>query len=208
MIRLGVLFPDHLNLNGDSGNIEVLARQFEWRGMACDVVRVEDEHHLADGLDFLLVGHGSSAAWESIRDRLNSLKGGLRKLVEAGTPGLCVSTGFEELVRLAVIAGLECKSIPERVSKFVVQADGNQEVLGYLNTDVDLPPLHREGQFVCTMLHGPVLTKNPALLLELLENISLHAGLQLQAIQTSEKADLVARLVDEVWKLERELASE
>lgn len=208
MIRLGVFFPDHLNLNGDFGNIEVLARQFEWRGMACEVVRVEDERHLADGLDFLLIGHGSSAAWDSIRDRLNSLEGLLRKLVESGTPGLCVSTGFEELVRLAVVADLECKSNPERVSKFVVQADGNQEVLGYLNTDVDLPPLHREGQFVCTMLHGPVLAKNPALLLELLENISLHAGLQLKAIQTNEKTDLLAGLVDEVWKLERELASE
>ena len=208
MIRLGVFFPDHLNLNGDFGNIEVIARQFEWRGMTCEVVRVEDERHLADGLDFLLVGHGSSAAWDSIRDRLNSLEGVLRKLVESGTPGLCVSTGFEELVRLAVVADLECKSNPERVSKFVVQADGNQEVLGYLNTDVDLPPLHREGHFVCTMLHGPVLAKNPALLLELLENISLHAGLQLKAIQTNEKTDLLAGLVDEVWKLERELASE
>ena len=208
MIRLGVFFPDHLNLNGDFGNIEVLARQFEWRGTTCEVVRVEDERHLADGLDFLLVGHGSSAAWDSIRDRLNSLEGGLRRLLESGTPGLCVSTGFEELVRLAVVADLECKSNPERVSKFVVQADGNQEVLGYLNTDVDLPPLHREGQFVCTMLHGPVLAKNPALLLELLENISLHAGLQLKAIQTNEKTDLLAGLVDDVWKLERELASE
>jgi lipid II isoglutaminyl synthase (glutamine-hydrolysing) len=208
MIRLGVLFPDHLNLNGDYGNIEVLARQFDWRGMECDVVRVEDEHQLADGLDFLLVGHGSSAAWDSIRDRLNALEGGLRDLVESGTPGLCVSTGFEELVRLAVIQGIECKSIPERVSKFVVHKDGAHEMLGYLNTDVDLPLLYREGQFVCTMLHGPVLAKNPALLLELLENISLHAGLQLKAIQTSEKADLLAGLVDEVWKLERDLASE
>lgn len=208
MIRLGVLFPDHLNLNGDSGNIEVLAKQFAWRGMACDVVRVEDEQHLPDGLDFLLVGHGSSAAWDSIRNRMNALEGGLRRFVESGTPGLCVSTGFEELVRLAVIQGLECKSIPERVSKFVVQADGSQEVLGYLNTDVDLPTLHREGKFFCTMLHGPVLAKNPVLLLELLQSISMHAGLELKEIQTSEKADLVAGLVDEVWKLERELASE
>ena len=208
MIRLGVLFPDHLNLNGDYGNIEVIARQFEWRGMACEVFRVENEQHLSEGLDFLLVGHGSSAAWDSIRDRLNSLEGGLRRLLESGTPGLCVSTGFEELVRLAVVAGLECKSTPERVSKFVVHADGNQEVLGYLNTDVDLPPLHREGQFVCTMLHGPVLAKNPLLLIELLQSISMHAGLELKDIQTSEKTDLLAGLVDEVWKLERELASE
>lgn len=208
MIRLGVLFPDHLNLNGDLGNIEVLAKQFEWRGMACEVVIVENERHLSSGLDFLLVGHGSSAAWESLRERLGLLGATLRGLLSSGTPGLCVSTGFEELVRLSVVTGLDCKAIPERVSRFVVQADGSHEVLGYVNTDVDLPLIHREGQFVCTMLHGPVLAKNPELLLELLQNIAMHAGQELGAARVSEKVDRVADLVDEVWKLERELASE
>lgn len=208
MIRLGVLFPDHLNLNGDFGNIDVLVRQLEWRGMACEVIRVDDEKHLASDLDFLLVGHGSNAAWESIRVNMESLAESLRKLIASGTPGLCVSTGFEELVRLNAINGLVSQDIPERVSKFVVHPDGNGEVLGYLNTDVDLPFLHREAQFVCTMLHGPVLAKNPSLLEELLERIAKHAGEELQAIRISEKADQLAGLVDEVWKLERELASE
>jgi CobQ-like glutamine amidotransferase family enzyme len=58
------------------------------------------------------------------------------------------------------------------------------------------------------MLHGPVLAKNPGLLLEMLETVAEHAGLKLQEIQSSEKAELLAGLVDEVWKLERELASE
>ena len=58
------------------------------------------------------------------------------------------------------------------------------------------------------MLHGPVLAKNPVLLLELLQSISMHAGVELKDVQTSEKADLVAGFVDEVWKLEGELASE
>lgn len=208
MIRLGVLFPDHLNLNGDLGNVEVLARQFEWRGMGCEIVIVEDERNLDSGLDFLLVGHGSSAAWESLRERLGLLGATLRRLVSSGTPGLCVSSGFEEFVRLSVVTDLECKALPERVSRFVVQPDGIHEVLGYLNTDVDLPLIHREGQFVCTMLHGPVLAKNPELLLEILQNIAKHAGLGLGAARASEKVDLVADLVDEVWKLERELASE
>ena len=58
------------------------------------------------------------------------------------------------------------------------------------------------------MLHGPVLAKNPSLLEELLARIAKHAGEELQAIRISEKADQLAGLVDEVWKLERELASE
>ncbi len=208
MIRLGVLFPNHLNLNGDFGNIEVLARQFEWRGMVCEVIEVETEQQLASGLDFLLVGHGSNAAWHSIADRLKALAPTLQKLVDSRTPGLCVSTGFEELVRLGIISDLATSGLAERVSKFVIQQDGSEEVLGYINTDVDLPAVHRQGKFFCTMLHGPVLAKNPGLLLEMLAYVAEHAGLKLQEILTSEKAELLAGLVDEVWKLERELASE
>jgi CobQ-like glutamine amidotransferase family enzyme len=40
MIRLGVLFPKHLNLNGDFGNVEVLARQLEWRGHEVQIVEL------------------------------------------------------------------------------------------------------------------------------------------------------------------------
>lgn len=208
MIRLGVLFPDHLNLNGDLGNMEVISKQLDWRGIAHEVIRVETEQQLASDLSFLLIGHGSNAAWEAIREPVGSLSGSLRSLIEAGLPGLCVSTGFEELVRLSVLTNFTLKSMPERVSKFVVHADESGDILGYLNTDVDLPNLHRQGQFVCTMLHGPVLAKNPKLLNELLLSICFRAGVTLGPILEDEKAGLLADLVDEVWKLEQDLASE
>ncbi len=208
MIRLGVLFPEHLNLNGDYGNLEVISRQLEWRGMASEIVEVRSQAELTSGLDFILIGHGSNAAWASVDDEFRGLLVTFKALMTAGLPGMSVSTGFEQMVRGSVFEGLTLTTVSERSSKFVVEQDDEGEVLGYLNTDVDLPIIHREYNFIGTMLHGPILAKNPALLEEVLLKISTHAARELAVIQASEKADLLADLVDKVWELERDLASE
>ena len=208
MIRLGVLFPQHLNLNGDLGNAEVIAKQLEWRGLASVVITVETVADLSNAFDFILVGHGSTAAWAAIESRLRSMAPSLRKLIGSGTPGLAISTGFEKLLEHDVLGDLAVSKLPERISKFQVHGDGDSEVLGYLNTDVDLPILHREGNLIATLIHGPVLAKNPDLLQEVLSKIAKHAGVALPGIQASEKAGQLADLIDEVWKLERDLARE
>ena len=208
MIRLGVLFPEHLNLNGDYGNLEVISRQLEWRRMASEIVAVGSPAELSSGLDFLLIGHGSSAAWASIDAEFRGLLATLKALMAAGLPGMSVSTGFEQMVRGSLFEKLTVNSLSSRTSKFVVEQDVEGEVLGYLNTDVDLPIIHRESNFLGTMLHGPILAKNPTLLEEMLLKISANAGLELAPIYANEKAGLLADLVDKVWELERDLASE
>ena len=208
MIRLGGLFPEHLNLNGDFGNLDVLKAQLEWRGLSCETVKIERASDLTSDLDFIFVGHGSVAAWSAIHLEFEALAPTLRLLLEGGTPGLAISTGFEELVRTNVFTGLEATTMATRTSKFEVYKDGDNEVLGYLNTDVNLPILHRERNWVASMLHGPILAKNPFLLEEVLGRITSYAGVQLPVIYESEKAGQLADLIDEVWKLEKELASE
>ena len=84
MIRLGVLFPEHLNLNGDYGNLEVIARQLEWREMATEIVAVGTRAELTSGLDFLLIGHGSSAAWASIDSEFRGFLATLKMMLAAG----------------------------------------------------------------------------------------------------------------------------
>ena len=208
MIRIGVMFPKHLNLNGDLGNAEVIAKQLEWRGLATEIVAVETVADLSKSLHFILVGHGSSAAWAAINTLVRSMAPAVRELVGSGTPGLAISTGFEKLIEHGALRELAVSKLPERISKFHVQNDGNSEILGYLNTDVDLPILHREGNWISTLLHGPILAKNPKLLEEMLSKIAKAAGVALPNIQVSEKAGQLADLIDEVWKLERDLASE
>lgn len=208
MIRIGALFPQHLNLNGDLGNLEVLARQLQWRGLGCEILPIETVQSLSDNLNLVFVGHGSTAAWAAIREPFRAMAPVLKSLLTAGTPGLSVSTGFEQLVDNQVFSNLALAQSPERSSKFVIHEDGANKVLGYLNTDSTLPALHRELNWVGTMLHGPILAKNSELLQELLTSITAHAGLELPPTQASEKAGQLADLIAEIWKLESELASE
>ena len=206
MIRLGALFPAHLNLNGDQGNLEVLSKQLVWRGVPCEVVGIETLADFDRQLDFILVGHGSIAAWSAIEGEFHSMAPRLAELFRADVPGLSISTGFEKLVESRVLAIPNVEPLNERVSKFEIIEDGGSKVLGYLNTDVNLPVLHREQNWIASMLHGPVLAKNPALLNEVLGKIAAHADVELPELK--EKAGQLADLIKDVWELERELASE
>ena len=208
MIRLGMLFPKHLNLNGDFGNVEVLARQFEWRGHEVEIVELTDVESFTQPLHFVLVGHGSDAAWSDINSEFQLLVDKLRELISKGVPVLAVSTGFENSIRSCVVSIAAPAALPERISKFSVVKDGETELLGYVNVDTNLPEIYRMGSFIGTALHGPVLSKNPGLLEELLCKIALNADVELQPIRDAKKADQLADLIAEVWKLESELANE
>ena len=208
MIRLGMLFPTHLNLNGDLGNVEVLARQFEWRGHEVEMVELTDVESFSQPLHFVLIGHGSEAAWSDINSEFRRLATNLRELISRRVPVLAISTGFENLIHSGVVSAAEPATLPARVSKFSVVKDGETELLGYVNVDTNLPEIYRMGSFIGTALHGPVLSKNPGLLEELLCKIALNADVELQPIRDAKKADQLADLIAEVWKLESELANE
>ena len=70
--------------------------------------------------------------------------------------------------------------------------DGEIDLLGYVNVDTNLPEFYRSGSFIGTALHGPVLSKNPNLLDQLLADVSQSAGVALQPIQDAKKADQLA----------------
>jgi CobQ-like glutamine amidotransferase family enzyme len=208
MIRLGVLFRKHLNLNGDFGNLEVLSRQFEWRGHEVELVELHESRDLNRPLHFVLIGHGSEAAWADIRGQFDSMTNNLRALLESGVPILAISTGFEAAIRSGLVTSEPLSALPERISKFRVVENDGQSLLGYINVDTNLPEFFRQGSFIGTALHGPVLSKNPTLLVELLNSIASKANVKLDPIRDAKKADLLADLIAEVWKLESELANE
>lgn len=208
MIQLGALFPDHLNLNGDLGNLLVLQKQFEWRGLQAHITPVTTAEGLRRDYDLLFIGHGSDAAWEDIHRIMPELTQILKSLIEADRPIMAVSTGFEKAVATGVFSNLPVEPRADRVSKFEVLEDGGSQVLGYLNTDSDLPGIYRSGNFLGTMLHGPVLSRNPEMLRLLLTSLAGAAGMALPEPTDANKADHVAGLIAEVWKLEEQLASE
>lgn len=208
MIRLGALFPNHLNLNGDLGNVSVIQKQLAWRGIESEIVPIQSLAQLGQSLDFLFIGHGSIAAWADIEAEFGAMLPEIEKLINSGLAGMAVSTGFERLVGGNLFPGLRFDQLSERVSKFELLVDGENEVLGYRNTDVSLPLIERHKSFIGCMLHGPVLAKNPQLLNEGLSAICSRAGIELPPIRSKEKADQLVRLIREVWVLERDLANE
>jgi CobQ-like glutamine amidotransferase family enzyme len=208
MIRLGVLFPKHLNLNGDLGNIEVLSRQLEWRGHEVQIVEITRESDFEVPLHFVLIGHGSEAAWVDIEEEFLALAPQLRRLIDKGITVLAVSTGFTRSIGAGVVSAATPAALPERVSKFSIVQDGDTDLLGYVNVDTDIPEFYRSESFIGTALHGPLLAKNADLLERVLVDAARNAGVELKPIQDANKADQLADLIAEVWKLDSDLANE
>lgn len=212
IISLVALFPSHLNLNGDVANIRVLQQRLSWRGVESVVTFVNKGEQIPVGADFILIGHGSEAAWEDLAQDLIALKPDLIEAFEQGMPGLAVATGYERLFDLAPKACLALYAEPvlrtERISKFALADFGAHQALGYLNSDAKLPLVQKFENLFGTLLHGPVLAKNAWLAEIIIEAIFERRQTPLPEIRAKEKADRVADLVSKVWELEAPLARE
>jgi len=205
-IRIGTMFPDHLDLNGDQGNVKVIEKQLTWRGVDFVTKKVESKEDLT-GLDFLFIGHGSEAAWNQIRESVTAILG---EILSSGLnlPLLAVSSGYELLKASGFFSEVTTASVGPRVSKFEITSFEGSELLGYVNTESSLPIFASDGNRFGTMLHGPVLSRNDQLVEKILKLACESAGLNSLPGLPKEKAGQLADLVSEVWKLERELASE
>lgn len=196
-VILGTIFGTRLNLNGDQGNLLALRRFLEAAGSAVEVRSVNTTEEALQ-CNFLMLGHGSMAAMESLHSNLAALDW---KPILERVPGLAVGSGFEWLAR--EILGTTVTHSDERVSEFQVAAMGSITALGYRNSDTDLPNLQLNGNFICTMLHGPLLAKNPKLLQRAAQAAAKSAGIQLEATPALKAwiADL-NRISGTIWALE------
>jgi CobQ-like glutamine amidotransferase family enzyme len=161
VIRLAALYPEHLNLNGDHANLLVLQKRLKWRGVESEVVAVTKRDNL-DKFDLLVLGHGSTDAWAELTKIDSDLASRVLEFLNSGKPVIAISSGFEFLVE--EMNSLKVKHI-ERVSEFQ-ELDG---VVGYINSEADLPAVTWVKNSLLTLFHGPVLAKNPALALSLID---------------------------------------
>jgi len=155
VIRLAALYPEHLNLNGDHGNLLVLQKRLKWRGVESEVVAVTKRENL-DKFDLLVLGHGSTDAWAELTKIDRDLVSRVVEFVNSGKPVIAVSSGYEFLTE--EMNSSKVKHI-ERVSEFQ-ELDG---VVGYVNSEADLPAVTWVNNSLLTLFHGPVLAKNPQL---------------------------------------------
>jgi CobQ-like glutamine amidotransferase family enzyme len=204
MIRLMELFPDHLDLNGDSGNLLVLERRIEWGGLSSSRESVLPGQTPNSRPDVLLIGHGSAAAWKQVYAELARLAPMIQDWLKQGTQVLAISSGFAALHGL--IDGLPISvDRSQRVSKFVVDEFEGEQVFGYLNSELQLPAMIRHGNILGSMLHGPLLAKNTGLADQIIESVMASA---IRAEINSSKFDEIELLATAARKLAEEQAND
>ena len=162
VIRLGAISPTHLNLNGDLGNLLVLKKRLEWRNVDSNIEHLNGSEDMND-FDYILVGHGSNAAWKQLLDSRSDLLGKLVAYVESDGALLAVASAADRLQPL--LTGVEV-TFGDRVSEFL-NVDG---VVGYKNSGSEGENVSWYKKALLTQLHGPVLAKNPDLADEIISS--------------------------------------
>jgi CobQ-like glutamine amidotransferase family enzyme len=169
MKKLATFMPKYFDNNGDQGNIEVLAKQLEWRGVQYSVTSTE----LQDS-DFLLVGDGSRAVMREFKSELAAITDLVSERLRTGKATLLVGSAHEFFCSRS--PGLpELKKTP-RVSEHREVTFGDLSVFGYRNNEIDLD-FFIEQAFISTSLFGPILAKNGNLLNIVLNSMGVTSEL-------------------------------
>lgn len=169
MIKLATFMPTYFNNNGDQGNIEVLAKQLEWRGIPCSVTSTDFA-----GSDFLLVGDGSRAVMREFKSELAAITDLISERLSSGKATLLVGSAHEFFC--SRLPGLPELKYAPRVSEHREVVSGDLRVFGYRNNEID-NDLFIEQAFISTSLFGPILAKNENLLNIVLTSIGVTSEL-------------------------------
>lgn len=97
-LRIAHLFPELLNLYGDGGNVIVLQKRCQWRGIDVEVVPVRhgDRPSFSD-VDVAFIGGGSDREQKIVCDQLQAVGDELRAYVADGGVLLAVCGGYQLL---------------------------------------------------------------------------------------------------------------
>lgn len=155
VIKFAAVSPRHLNLNGDLGNLLVLQKRLAWRNVESSITELSGSDGLT-GFDFVLLGHGSKAAWSQLLQENPRLLQDVVSYINNGGAVLAVASAADQLQPLLT-------SVPVRTGEWESRFVREDDVVGYLNTSSKADYLVWHQNAVLTQLHGPVLAKNPKL---------------------------------------------
>ncbi len=99
-INIYHLYPAHLNLYGDRGNMLALCRRAEWRGIEVNIVPVNPGDRIAfSSCDLLFMGGGQDSDQKLVADDLKRRSGEMRKAVEHNMVIFAVCGSYQLLGR-------------------------------------------------------------------------------------------------------------
>lgn len=111
-LRIAHLFPELLNLYGDGGNIIVLEKRCQWRGIDVEVVPVRfGERPSFSDVDIAFIGGGSDREQKIVCDQLQAVGDELRSYVADGGVLLAVCGGYQLLGHSYVMGDEEVRGL-------------------------------------------------------------------------------------------------
>ncbi len=99
-LTIGWLYPDLMNTYGDRGNIIVLQKRAEWRGIKADVKEIYVSSNIQDleSSDLIFMGGAQDTQQEIVNEDLQGKKGQiLTRKIEDETPGLFICGAYQFL---------------------------------------------------------------------------------------------------------------
>ena len=98
-LTIGWLYPDLMSIYGDRGNLIVLQKRCEWRGIEVVVkhLGLEETEKEFRNVDLLFMGGAQDNQQTIVARDLEKKKEVLRDHIESGTPGLYICGGFQFL---------------------------------------------------------------------------------------------------------------
>lgn len=97
-LRIVHMFPDLLNLYGDLGNVRVLERRCQWRGIPVETVEVKHGQEIdLSSADIVFLGGGPDREQKLASEQLLRMKDDLRAFVESDGAMLAICGGYQIL---------------------------------------------------------------------------------------------------------------
>ena len=132
-LRLVWLYPDLLSTYGDRGNLLILARRADLRGLPVECAEVRSDQTLPEEGDVYLLGGGEDGPQALAASRLVA-DGGLHRAVERGAVLFAVCAGYQLLGTSFFAKGAKCAGL----DLLDLQSDrGPSRAVGELAGEVD-----------------------------------------------------------------------
>ncbi|MDG4832153.1 glutamine amidotransferase [Solwaraspora sp. WMMD1047] len=140
-LRIVWVYPDLLSTYGDRGNLLILARRAQLRGMPVETIEVRSDQPLPTAADIYLIGGGEDGPQALGAQRLIA-DGGLRRAAEQGSVVFAVCAGYQLLGGSFFAKGTRCAGL----DLLDLHSDrGPSRAVGELAGEMDfrlgLPPL-------------------------------------------------------------------
>lgn len=140
-IRIVWVYPDLLSTYGDRGNMLILARRAQLRGLPVETIEVRSDQPLPTTADIYLIGGGEDGPQALGAQRLIA-DGGLHRAVAQGSVVFAVCAGYQLLGRSFYAKGTQCAGL----DLLDLHSDRGQtravgELAGTVDSRLGLPPL-------------------------------------------------------------------